>query len=526
MITELLSQLKAGSTPPAGRRRTLGQSMVEFALILPVLLLMIFGIIEFARIFYSWLIVTNAVRTGERYAVTGEYMDKYCDDANSLVGDADAQECEDETHKQAGTGREYRNIEEDYARLLSIIEITNNAAVGLLTGTDRDFPTAPTLLYKESGYFHVVVCSTRAGYLYFKMNSAHDCYCDPADDAGNPEEGMVKVLVAVTFEHPLIMPLIASAWPHVTLHAERIGYLEQYRVARVLGLPPPGMHEPTNTFTETYTPSLTYTFTDTPTVTITPTPTETETPTQTSTPTNSLTSTISPTNTASPTTTSTPTLRRSLTLTPTSTNTATITYTPSITSTRTRTYTPSITFTPSITYTPSITRTRTSTRTATTTFTTTRTFTVTQTFTVTRTPTITLTPTRTLTRTPVTPSATPTRTSTNTPVTPTATRTRTLTSTPVTPTLTRTRTLTSTPVTPTLTRTQTPVTPSATPTRTSTLTPVTPSRTPTRTSTPVTPTITSTVTRTETRTATQTLQFTYTASPSRSKTPVTIIGGG
>jgi hypothetical protein len=505
MITELITRLKADRTvPPASRRRTRGQSLVEFALILPILLLMMFGIIEFARIFYSWLIVTNAVRTGERYAVTGEYMDKYCDDANMIVGDADADECDDETHKQPVTNREYRSIEEDYARLLSIIEVTNAASVGLLTQTDRTQPTEPTLLYKDSGYFHVVVCSTRTGYLYFKMNDAHDCYCNPGDDAGNPEEGMVKVLVAVTFEHPLIMPLIASAWPHLTLHAERIGYLEQFRVARVLGLPPPGMHEPTNTFTETYTPSLTYT------PTITPTSTETYTPTQTYTHTNSPTRTLSPTNTLSPTLTPTRTLRRSLTPTSTSTNTATITYTPSITNTRSQTYTPSITNTRSQTYTPSLTRTPTRTFTQTITYTPSLTFTRTATSTVTRTATITQTPTRTLTFTPVTP---------------TLTRTRTLTNTPVTPSLTPTRTLTSTPVTPTLTRTQTPVTPSPTRTRTSTPTPITPSPTPTQTATPVTPTLTRTVTRTATRTPTLTLQFTYTASPTRSKTPMGGTGG-
>ena len=86
MITELLQRLKETSAPPAGRRRTRGQSMVEFALILPVLLLFIFAIIEFARIFYSWFIITNAVRTGERYAVSGSYMEKYCQEADAVVG--------------------------------------------------------------------------------------------------------------------------------------------------------------------------------------------------------------------------------------------------------------------------------------------------------------------------------------------------------------------------------------------------------------------------------------------------------
>ena len=55
---------------------------MEFALILPVLLLMLFGIIEFARILQAWLSVENGARFGVRYAVTGEYNTTYCTTAN------------------------------------------------------------------------------------------------------------------------------------------------------------------------------------------------------------------------------------------------------------------------------------------------------------------------------------------------------------------------------------------------------------------------------------------------------------
>ena len=54
-----------------GKKR--GQGMLEFALVLPIVLLLIVGIIEFARIFEAWLVITNAARTGVRYATTGEY---------------------------------------------------------------------------------------------------------------------------------------------------------------------------------------------------------------------------------------------------------------------------------------------------------------------------------------------------------------------------------------------------------------------------------------------------------------------
>ncbi|MBL8056955.1 MAG: pilus assembly protein, partial [Anaerolineales bacterium] len=67
------------SQPP--RKRTLGQGLVEFALVLPFLLLLIFGIIEFARIFAAWLAVQNGARFGVRYAITGEFNPAYCDEA-------------------------------------------------------------------------------------------------------------------------------------------------------------------------------------------------------------------------------------------------------------------------------------------------------------------------------------------------------------------------------------------------------------------------------------------------------------
>jgi Flp pilus assembly protein TadG len=53
------------------RNRTLihhqsGQSMVEFALILPIFVLFIVGIFELGRAFFSYIAITNAAREGAR----------------------------------------------------------------------------------------------------------------------------------------------------------------------------------------------------------------------------------------------------------------------------------------------------------------------------------------------------------------------------------------------------------------------------------------------------------------------------
>lgn len=48
-----------------------GQSMVEFAMILPVILLILMGIVEFGRFYNAWLMVSHASREGARMASLG-----------------------------------------------------------------------------------------------------------------------------------------------------------------------------------------------------------------------------------------------------------------------------------------------------------------------------------------------------------------------------------------------------------------------------------------------------------------------
>lgn len=50
------------------RRR--GQSMVEFAIVLPVFLLVFFGIIDFSLFTYDYVALRNAARAGAQFAIT------------------------------------------------------------------------------------------------------------------------------------------------------------------------------------------------------------------------------------------------------------------------------------------------------------------------------------------------------------------------------------------------------------------------------------------------------------------------
>src|SRR5664279_3497282 len=60
------------------RRRRTGQTLAEFAITLPILLLLLCGIIEFGRIFQAWVTLQNSARAAARFATTGAYdTDKY-----------------------------------------------------------------------------------------------------------------------------------------------------------------------------------------------------------------------------------------------------------------------------------------------------------------------------------------------------------------------------------------------------------------------------------------------------------------
>ncbi|MFN8629541.1 MAG: TadE/TadG family type IV pilus assembly protein [Chloroflexota bacterium] len=52
------------------RRRSEGQSLVEFALVFPIFILVLAGIIDFGLGMYSYMTIQNASREGARLAVT------------------------------------------------------------------------------------------------------------------------------------------------------------------------------------------------------------------------------------------------------------------------------------------------------------------------------------------------------------------------------------------------------------------------------------------------------------------------
>ena len=56
-------------------RREDGAALVETAFVLPIMLLVCVGILEFGRAYQTWQVVTNASREGARVAILPEYPD-------------------------------------------------------------------------------------------------------------------------------------------------------------------------------------------------------------------------------------------------------------------------------------------------------------------------------------------------------------------------------------------------------------------------------------------------------------------
>ena len=241
------------------------QALVEFALALPVLLALVFGIIDFALIFQAWLSVENVARQTVRYAVTGEYNVENCSDYNPGPP------------KTGCTGTDYLQ-KQDAARLISIQQEAQRWEVALFKNS--------TTSTAAKGYLHVTICSNRdadhSGASDFThtipvMGGTIYAQCLPNEDAGSPGD---NVFVFVDFNHPLITPFLNQVWPMLHIVSYRQGVVETFRTSRSIVQPGEGIEPSTDTPTPSDTPvppTSTHTL-------IPPSPTKTRTPTITPTP--------------------------------------------------------------------------------------------------------------------------------------------------------------------------------------------------------------------------------------------------
>ena len=138
-----------------------GQALVEFALVAVIFLTLIFGVIDFGRLFESWVTVQHAAREGARYAVTGR------------------SDCNGQATTREGC----------------IIALAGNAAAGL-----QGAPAAVTV--------------SITSYDYPAYTVSH---------AGTAGKACDEVEVKVAYDHHLMTPLVSAIISHVPVQGrERV----------------------------------------------------------------------------------------------------------------------------------------------------------------------------------------------------------------------------------------------------------------------------------------------------------------
>ncbi|MCL4262466.1 MAG: pilus assembly protein [Anaerolineae bacterium] len=214
-----------------------GQALVEFALVIGAVLMMIFLIIESARILWAWNTVQNAARIGARYAVTGSWEGPDC----AVDFGAD---------KFLQPGPDGRNVCDDL-RLASVIAEAHQALSGLPLDES-------TTAYEDDNYYNIEVWGVdEYGVLQY-------------DFAGVPKN---HVIVRATYRVPIITPFFSPILPSLPVFGQETLLNESFgQLSSTTGsaLPPDQPPIPTPGPTPTPAPP-----TDTPTPappTDTPTP--------------------------------------------------------------------------------------------------------------------------------------------------------------------------------------------------------------------------------------------------------------
>ncbi|MFW5943336.1 MAG: TadE/TadG family type IV pilus assembly protein, partial [Chloroflexota bacterium] len=172
-----------------------GQAVVEFALILIILLMIIFVVIESARLFQANLTVQNAARDAGRYAITGEF------DPSCL---ADDPPCDD-------------------PRLVSV----KNQALAALSGLRLD----PNATFNDPYYFLIEV---------FSLDDQDNWIPDTLGGPGDP------VLVRVTYRLGIVTPIINSIARTVQLRGQVVYNNEETRQTSLTSGANPGSDDAPN----------------------------------------------------------------------------------------------------------------------------------------------------------------------------------------------------------------------------------------------------------------------------------------
>ncbi|UCC62243.1 MAG: pilus assembly protein [Anaerolineae bacterium] len=268
-------------------KRQKGQGLLEFALILPALLMIMLGIIEGALVFQAYLAVQHAAREAARFAVTMEPPQGQM----VVAGFPEPVDCDGVTQDVWGlTCDPNETLAEWQARRVRLIqEMATQQAVGLIKnylvyqwGDDipPDESPDPSVHHPDAGeprFFGVLVRG------YYGAGGTDFDYWYPGLE-GLPV--VINVYYNVRLLDPIYQAIIPGGQVRVIGESSMVNEGATVGLARLPlpDIPPTPTHErPTDTPppVATNTPTVT----PTPTNTVGPTPTPTNTPTLTPTPT-------------------------------------------------------------------------------------------------------------------------------------------------------------------------------------------------------------------------------------------------
>ena len=123
----------------AGRRRRAegGQSLVEFVLVVPIFLLVLFAIVDFGMAFHAWITVTNSAREGARVgavrATSAEIEQRVRDTATSLE-QADLSVAVTNAEGQPG-GSVVVDVSYSYSLMTPLADLLNLVSGGAIPAT-------------------------------------------------------------------------------------------------------------------------------------------------------------------------------------------------------------------------------------------------------------------------------------------------------------------------------------------------------------------------------------------------------
>ncbi|MBK6326571.1 MAG: pilus assembly protein [Chloroflexi bacterium] len=225
-----------------------GQALVEFAIIAAGFLMLVFLIVESARILWAWGTVQAAARAGARYAVTGNF-DPLC--------------ATTDIPKYNGL---CPNVE--LRRPSSVIAETHKNLSGLPLNED------PAAQFEDMEYYNIEVFGVdRVGQI---RGTNLPAPVGPEPYAGAPNQ---PVIVRVTYRVPIITPFFSPILPSIPVFGQTVLYNEPFGqlggTGQSAGAPPPIPALPTPGVTPSNTPTPTPGATSTSTQTLTPTPTST-----------------------------------------------------------------------------------------------------------------------------------------------------------------------------------------------------------------------------------------------------------